>query len=712
MRLHTEKPVAVIDAPTPSRRTAMTESAERARQRATRRFLIARLAARAAEDRRPYRELRLLLEHEMQERRIPLGAIPCRNTINELIDRFRAGAVDAADYADAPRSGRPVEPLPDKLQQLIVRAADLGLYATAADYHDAVRLEAERLKIPVPSYPRVKAALRRLGVLRRGVGRHGTKAAKLDLVPHSTVPATVTNKIWTLDEAKLPLWARMWCRRRKRFVSIEVWIVLVQEYAARAIVGWHLVDPSRRIDAKTGRQMRTGYDTADVMAALVNAAVPALAPPSTRPFAGRLCDGLRIDLHPTHGGDPTERRRRYGLSDAEVEGLFERLKGIVEVPRLPGETPDLRGVIEAQIKFVKRRLCAPLVHCHRDVVLPTDRLPKEIPADLSPEQLARAMGRARTRASGKGKRIPRLTLVAPEDLPSIEELREILDRRITWYNFKRRHPHHGTAPANAYFEALPRRCRSGRDLIGALPAATGLVTKNGLVHRQDNRAFRFAVEADGWIAALGTPVTYRADPLLRCLFAEAVGGMSASAGAGKGGLLVLPPLAVRAEQLGPKTVARRQHAMTEMYGEPARKGRQAAFSPGSPAQVPTEAPVEAPAEPPTPTRTDEGGPQTPPVLPEADGPQDMDGPARHRVGYRPPPPHPSHIALPDEASPPWRPEDDDAAMSRAADPLSEAWPEESAHDDLALGDFSSLLPPDGDSDESGSPHDLEAPSDD
>ncbi|HYW52015.1 MAG TPA: hypothetical protein VE861_15480, partial [Gemmatimonadaceae bacterium] len=113
-------------------------------------------------------------------------------------------------------------------------------------------------------------------------------------------------------------------------------------------------------------------------------------------------------------------------------------------------------------------------------------------------------------------------------LPRIDEIREEIELVIRRYNYGHQHRAHGfRTPLDMYRQHLPRagskaasQLRQGRDILAVLPVETTKVTGAGVVHRGTRFTFERQTPTGPVWVALGTPVTYRADPMLRALFVE------------------------------------------------------------------------------------------------------------------------------------------------------------------------------------------------
>lgn len=539
MPFHSDPPIKKLAADTPSRRSEKARSAERRMARAQRRRDIAKIAATTPGT---YEEVCRVIEAEMRLEHLAPGPVPCRNTLRALREHWEAGHESIEDYQDEPRCGAPSQPLPEELSDEIEAGVDAGAYTSATAMHRHVTFTAASLGMAAPSYYKVKKAMAGLGRLRRTAARHGGKAAKQDAALHGTIPCDEAHDIWTEDEAKALLWAGGYDKTCDLWVSICIWVAFIIDNMSRAIVGYHVVDPTRRRD-EDGKMMRNGFDTRDVLAAFFSATIPGLAPASTRQFAGHRGRTLRWDRDPTHNA---------------LWEPFDKKVGFT-VTELPVRSPDNRGIIESFIEFFKNELCQGM-DGHADMVLPTDRINEGV----QPKHV----GHARTDDSAQGKRTPRLTLTEPDQLPRIADVRRAIEEKIRWYNFEHQHQElGGLTPYQAYRASKPRRPLAGTDILTMVEPRSTLVTKYGILHEEDKQMHRFAVERDGIIYGADKTVVYRPDPLFRGILVEEQHGDAIEH-------VFLPRLKDWSkEQDDGRRVAHLQNAQTGLYSDQASAAR-------------------------------------------------------------------------------------------------------------------------------------------
>ena len=150
-------------------------------------------------------------------------------------------------------------------------------------------------------------------------------------------------------------------------------------------------------------------------------------------------------------------------------------------------------------------------HCHlaRDHrVVPLDRL-TELPKTQ------------RDMSVGAGGREHRRDAIDVLRLPRIEECRTLIDHQVRRFNFEMV-PKRTGMPRVAHYarDIEPAKARKGVDILGALETKSTFVNAEGITHHADGRQTSFAYQVDGVFSLLlDAPVTYKADPLLRGIFA-------------------------------------------------------------------------------------------------------------------------------------------------------------------------------------------------
>ena len=336
---------------------------------------------------------------------------------------------------------------------------------------------------PKPTYWQVYRFVNEVPAERLAAYRNGSRSAVADTMHHPPVPADYTHHVWSLDEMEVPVWIRSYDRRARMWIAIVVALVLIICNRSRAIVGYHVADPKRR-----GK--KSGFDSDNVLAALLSAMLPELAPPSCQQYAGYRPEVLQWDKAAQH---------EAMLETVEKSGIY--------VPDLPGRTPYPRGKVERPVDTLKA-LCSEIRGYKRKWLPLTDKVTKNPKATRS-ESVATSFRET--------TKIP----IEVEDLHTYEALCEEIDRKVMRvYNEVETHRILGTTPEIGYHENFDRAlARSGRDALYILEPDTGVSTKGILSHRN----VEFYLESQGREVPHGTQVRFRPDPLLRGVFIEAFG---------------------------------------------------------------------------------------------------------------------------------------------------------------------------------------------
>jgi transposase InsO family protein len=486
-----ESPTKRFGGTKPGRRAEINDQAAAAYQRAQRRFEIARAAAGLTG---PYRQRQRQIQQLINVGTLPPGAFPSKETIRRLAAKWSAGQQELSDYWDDDgRSGRPANRFPKELRESLTTAIRTGKSARSATFSLAALANA--IGVEPPNYYMVHREYESAGRLLRAAARHGSRAAEIDASAHARVPTRYPHDVWALDELTAPVYTRQWCEVKQRFVSVRSDVVLIVDVCSGAVVGYHVVDPSRRID-ENGIRLEEGYDTTDVLAALVSAASPDLAPDSTRAFAGYLPHRLRWDNAQQH-----KSLAGWIKEDTVID---------LDVRRIPKRRAVSNGSAENRVRTMKA-MCAGM-RGHADEYLPLDRIKSD--ATANPPGHRTAM------AGGTSERVTKTIPIDPAMLMSVEEFRVEFNRIVRDYNFNRPHALYKETPANRYHRSkAPQRVRNGVDLVLALPTRTSLVTTDGIVATADGNTATFYPATDGIMLMVDSTVTYHVDPLLRGVFA-------------------------------------------------------------------------------------------------------------------------------------------------------------------------------------------------
>lgn len=572
---------------------------ERASVRAARRLKVAEIAATHFEGRvcpergfyyPTWDEIRETLRDLMAHGALALGSLPTTNTLAAWAHKWMNGHRAVADYEDKPGRGRRCIPLHPEIRDEIHRLKDSGQHRTHASVVAAIEAFARTQGLEVPSPYRVYEELRRYGLVREIAARQGSKAAFLDGMPHCTYVASEPHEVAMLDEMLWPTYAQGLDAQGQR-VSLEPWLILMDDAMSSAVLSYHLCDPTRRRRAD-GAVHTTGFDGDDVLTTLVGAAIPEMAPGACREIAGFLPDTLRFDNAQQHKG---------------LLSVLAHVTGM-KVPTLPMHSPEDRALIEARVHRMK--LLAEGLPYQRDHVIPVDRLPsrlqsREVGTEVTDEELVegerfdeamrleprantaevlKKLNLERTRMAANGQRTTRRTIVRVEDLPTLGELRAHIDRRVRAYNYDLPHSRLGLPPAAAHrFHRDPQRRRNGAEILRAIPTRSVQVDTKGIAVALHGRETRYAFEVNGWMAMVGQSLTVRVHPLGHCLFF-----------AERGTTQILRPLPEYGKDMDLQQLKQSLELGPRIYSKMASELQQATY--GAPPEVePTPPPPPAPS---------------------------------------------------------------------------------------------------------------------
>jgi hypothetical protein len=524
MALYAPDKAKKIGTYTKTRKRARARQVARREARAAERLKVAKIAAAKRKNKTSWRDIELHIE-ELVEAGV-LKRPYSHEKLRQLAAAYASGKKSVADYLDRRRAGRPNR-IDHVLLDKIRRAVNTNEASPVAELYRELGKMAKELGIATPSYDTVKRRVAELGRTKRTAAAYGARAAQMEGMTHSTVPAQFPHDVWVLDEFDAPFYSKVWDKELELHVSVRASVITIADHLSGVIVGYWLVDPSRRKDPETGLVMRTGFEASDVMAALLSAAWGRkLATPACADFTGWLPRCLRWDNHRTHGSlRPilTELGERLGVEvasfhkasedapatsfadweEVEVEGVqySDAQHGIV-VPKLPKMRAINRGKIERTVGVVKG-WCAH-IDSHADRVIPLDRL------ETSPKWL-------RDVKAGSGSREFRRMPMDVKRLPSIEESRAMLDGVIRRFNHEAVPKRIGMTRRALYKEKWSDTGpRPGVDLLAALPVEATFVREEGIVHDRDGISSVFSYEIEGRYALLlDTEVAYKVDPLRR-----------------------------------------------------------------------------------------------------------------------------------------------------------------------------------------------------
>ena len=493
-----DSPVRPEHVAKPSERLRLTQAQYKAVEDARLRRLVGEIAANAGQ--RPCDQVAAVAARSAE-----LGAWePTRPTICALAKKHRdappALREDLAYWMTTPHGGRPQAALPDALAAVFAYDAEHHSKLTTGQLIKRLHLSAKKFDCAA-QMPK-EDALRRIvnegrgGVVKHASQLHGRRAATVDGIPHGTLPYTSTHDCWTEDELVMPIWIGMYSERLRRWRSTLLFLILVIDYASRAVVAFHLCDPRRRLPK--GKEVFSGLDADDLTAAFLKAACPELAPACLRDFAGSLPRHARMD-------GPNVHRAWVEMFDTLIP---------THVHLLGDYRPYRNGLHERAGGTIKDQFAALFadVQGHTNSYVPTDRIGQEQRA-------------ARSQAAATTDRVRRKTSILPENLLRISEVEEVLlPRLITLYNDERPHAAHGMTPRAAFMSNLPRAHDRipGTNLVRALPIQSLAVQRGSFQierTRGDRRIIhRFAAEIDRRMLRVGDVVDAHVHPLTRCIW--------------------------------------------------------------------------------------------------------------------------------------------------------------------------------------------------
>jgi transposase InsO family protein len=518
MSFHRESPLRPTGGPGRAARLDEAARLSAESERARRRYLISGIVAAFGADASPREQIEAV-QKAINVGVLDVAAVPSSRTIRRWLAKRAARPNSIDSFKEEPRCGRTRLHIDARLGKIIEDAVRTQRPKSIRRVHKTVKEAAALHGLHAPSYGTVYAFYKALGTLLASAARHGKEAAEIDGLPHSTVPAPFTHDVWTLDELVLPVWTRLYNPVTKGWNSFRPTVVVIYDNCSRVIVGYWVCDPDRRF-TRTEPGLHMGADKTDVLATLVGAACPQVAPSACRAYSGYLPQTLRWDRAWAH------------------RALAEGLVGLnIEVPDLPGNRPINRGLGERGIGTIKP-MCDSILGYNQEYS-PSDRPGPAVEDDQEV-------------AAGTDSRVKTKTFIDPEYLYSIDEIRPLFDAVVRQYN--ELHEHRGIemqCPGDVYRKQLrrPRERRRGADIRLLLDPKVVKVAREGVVHWEGPRSYRFATAAGVLALTLGAPVSYRADPMLRGLFAEADGHP-----------LFLKPLSVWAAEQNPAHVAKDQKA--------------------------------------------------------------------------------------------------------------------------------------------------------
>lgn len=447
------------------------------------------------------------------------GRPPCREFVRQRLADWNAGKQSVADYRKDRRPRGPrAEPVPEDLVARVRElAADIGPCEIAMLVRRAEPFAKERGYAPLSPW-RMRRVLAHIGQHTVTADRHGSRAAEMDALPRYTYPVKHAYDRGALDEGDSRYYAKAVCRVRGIWVSVRPSFVVTRDHRSGIPTGL-IVDPTRRIDERTNTSFTTGFDGDDVLAALLSATVPELAPEYMRDVVG-LYRQLVWDNAAAHHGLEARVFAKGRIARAEAVDVAADLDedfGVEETdlpPEVPKTTfigvrrPDRNGLCERIVGVVKR--WSKGLTGDADIYIPTDRI--EPGMDL-------ARDRSEVAASASTRR-PRRIPIAVEDLPTIEDLQATVDAVLKYYITEHRLKRHGYTPLGAARKFKPRALRSGHDLVRMLEPQTFRVQREGIVVERGGHRVAFEAVDNGVLLRIGATAVAYVDPYLRALWLE------------------------------------------------------------------------------------------------------------------------------------------------------------------------------------------------
>jgi hypothetical protein len=392
----------------------------------------------------------------------------------------KEGAPTIGDFADRPRSGRPRvswhPAVVDRFEELVLSQIHPSLPLL---YKELVTwAEQQEPKLPVPSIAAVRSRYNSIDFAALSAARHGRRAARADAIVKGAVPAEYPHQIWTLDEMDAPNWIKALNPQTGRLESVRPKVILVIDNYSRVVLACHVCEPFK------GGEATVSFDSEDVLGTVLAATFRELASEACKPFTGFLPGDVRMDAAKQHNRAKTELRKHgVGAKSLEVGAPWER--GSIE--SLIGRFSDLCYDIAGHVQWS----------------LPADRVNEN-------------QHRLRSVAAATTLRVKRKAIIAVEDLLSVPEYQDELERVVQRYNGTK-HRALGTSPEVKYHNDLRTRVlRPAPDALSMMEPVTLTVGKTGIEHR--NRKFMPVVA--GVPLAVGTQVVCRPDPLRRGIFAK------------------------------------------------------------------------------------------------------------------------------------------------------------------------------------------------
>ncbi|MEQ9398135.1 MAG: hypothetical protein RJQ04_03115 [Longimicrobiales bacterium] len=168
----------------PSRREMMRDQSSEAWARARARFQIASLAYHSEGS---WRSKRKAIATSIKAGTIASTVVPSVSKIQRLQAKYERGLRSIGDYYDRPRSGRPEKHLDLVFRTFIQQAVDEASEKSDRQIHRECRKLAIARGYQPPTRHQVRKELKRAYRLKYAAGRHGSRAAEIDGLPHCRI---------------------------------------------------------------------------------------------------------------------------------------------------------------------------------------------------------------------------------------------------------------------------------------------------------------------------------------------------------------------------------------------------------------------------------------------------------------------------------------------------------------------------------------------
>ncbi|CAN5811431.1 hypothetical protein BH11GEM2_BH11GEM2_04900 [soil metagenome] len=503
---------------TPRVRAAATQVEENAEATAKATLFLAQLTYTMVGEGLSYRHIARLLLSEPYKTACG-GLAVSASWLHALRARYEKGEQSIQDYYPKPRGRSCGHTHPQVLERINTLALGRGVHAPMTELlveiNDWIRESGIGEEI---GYERFKGIIHRIGRGARTSAAFGSRAGELHGTYHATVACKHTHDIWTVDAFDAPWINKVLIVQLGVWVFVRPAIIVVLDYKSGAVLGYSISNPARRRDVD-GNVCTSGFDSDDVIAALMSAAIPGLATAGTHGLSGRLCRQLRWDRHAVneHLRGTLESVAKeltiqgdsfYGKDEQPETHMIPRRDGtivdtLIHTPQLPTRRPKNRGDIEITNRIVQRMCWGMSGHMDHDV-----------PAPMWKDEMWK-----RTTGAAVGAPEPQRHAVAIEHVPTLEESRLEFDKIVQRRNDTRNRIT-GQTPRERYRAFMPHTARRGDDILALLETHTAFVKEVGIEiqHGGVSTLFEPVIREAGIRYQLDATVTCKVDPFYRFLF--------------------------------------------------------------------------------------------------------------------------------------------------------------------------------------------------